>query len=114
MERIDLAGLKVDGELAAFVAEEALPGTGVTPERFWEGLAAILRDLAPRNRELLARRDDLHALGDEGRREDGGRRSAVPGQVVGFCRYLFRLKPTIPTDLPMPWRCCGVAAAGSC
>merc|ERR1719161_375817 len=35
-----------------------------------------------------ARRDDLHALGDEGRGEDGGRRSAVPGQVVRVLRRL--------------------------
>jgi malate synthase len=72
MERIDLAGLKVDGELAAFVEKEALPGTGVTPDRFWDGLAEILRVLAPRNRELLARRDELQSRIDDWHRANPG------------------------------------------
>jgi hypothetical protein len=39
----------------------ALPGTGVTETAFWSGFAALLADLAPKNRALLARRDDLQA-----------------------------------------------------
>jgi malate synthase len=60
-ERTDLSGLKVATELAQFVASEASPGTGIDPAAFWAGFAAILRDLAPRNRALLARRDELQA-----------------------------------------------------
>ena len=54
-------GLSVAPQLRAFMEQEALPGTGVEPARFWEGMERILRELAPRNAELLARRDALQA-----------------------------------------------------
>mgnify|MGYP001010790972 CR=1 FL=1 len=47
--------------LHKFVESEALPGTGVSPKTFWNGLEKILVDLAPRNKALLAKRDDLQA-----------------------------------------------------
>ena len=57
MERIEAAGLTVAPVLHAFLEREALPGTGIDPAAFWEGFAAIVRDLAPRNRALPANRD---------------------------------------------------------
>ncbi|PTE16097.1 malate synthase G [Pseudogemmobacter blasticus] len=59
--RINKAGLQVATELADFLETQALPGTGITPARFWDGLAGLLRDFAPQNRALLARRQDLQA-----------------------------------------------------
>jgi len=59
--RIERSGLKVAAELDRLVAEQAAPGTGVDPAAFWAGFAEILADLAPKNRALLARRDELQA-----------------------------------------------------
>ncbi|WP_299358972.1 malate synthase G [uncultured Paracoccus sp.] len=59
MTRINKAGLQVDEALARFVDDRALPGTDVSAERFWEGLAGLIRDMTPRNRGLLDRRDQL-------------------------------------------------------
>ncbi|MEM6636184.1 MAG: malate synthase G [Pseudomonadota bacterium] len=56
---IDKAGLQVAPELAAFLEDEALPGTGITPDQFWQGLAALSAEFAPRNAEVLAKRDAL-------------------------------------------------------
>ena len=64
MDRIDVAGLRVAPELHNLIAE-ALPGTGVDADAFWTGFAALVRDLAPRNAELLARRDELQRQIDE-------------------------------------------------
>ena len=72
MERQDRAGLAVDAALAAFVESRALPGTGVSPAAFWAGFATLIRDLGPRNRALLDRRETLQAEIDSwhlGRRE---------------------------------------------
>ena len=52
-DTVEVSGLKVAGALHAFMENEALPGTGVEPGRFWSSLAAIVRDLAPENAALL-------------------------------------------------------------
>ena len=71
-ERIQVGGLQVATELHRFIEDEALPGTGVTSEQFWSRLDAILHDLAPRNRALLAKRDELQAKIDAWYRERRG------------------------------------------
>jgi malate synthase len=60
-ERVDRAGLKVAREFADFVEAEALPGTGVAAADFWAGFGALVAEYGPRNRALLARRDELQA-----------------------------------------------------
>ena len=59
--RIGTHGLQVDPALHALLRDEIAPGTGVEPEDFWAALAAIVRDLGPKNRALLQRRDELQA-----------------------------------------------------
>src|SRR4051794_25753843 len=59
MSRTQISGLSVANVLHNFLVNEALPGTGVTPEAFFTGLAGLIRDLTPKNRALLAARDVL-------------------------------------------------------
>jgi len=57
--RVQLDGLQVAGNLYDFINNEAIPGTGLDADKFWADFAKIVNDLAPRNRELLAKRDSL-------------------------------------------------------
>ncbi len=61
MTMINKAGLGVAPQLAAFIEQQVLPGTGIAPDAFWTGAADIFARFAPRGRELLARRDTLQA-----------------------------------------------------
>ncbi|MCG5051798.1 MAG: malate synthase G [Myxococcales bacterium] len=58
---IEVAGLKVAPALASLIRDEVAPGTGVTPEAFWQALAVLVRDFAPQNRALLDKRNELQA-----------------------------------------------------
>jgi malate synthase len=58
---VERAGLQVAAELATFLERDALPGTGIPADSFWEGTAAILARFAQENRDLLKRRDTLQA-----------------------------------------------------
>ena len=58
-ERVEVGGLQVAKELYDFAVNEALPGTGVEATAFWDGLGAIVHDLAPRNAALLAKREKI-------------------------------------------------------
>jgi malate synthase len=64
--------LGIDKALYDFVCGEAMPGTGVEERPFWNGLAALLRDLAPRNAALLERRDELQSKIDAWHRRHPG------------------------------------------
>lgn len=63
--RVNIAGLSVDEALYKLVADQVAPGTGIEPEAFWTSLSDIVRDLGPRNRSLLAARDDIQSRIDE-------------------------------------------------
>lgn len=60
-EYVQKGGIKVAQALYDFVNEKAIPGTGVDAEKFWAEFDALVNDLAPKNRALLAKRDDLQA-----------------------------------------------------
>ncbi|MCH1866793.1 malate synthase G [Nocardioides sp. CFH 31398] len=63
--RVQAGGLDVAAELHRFVEEEGLPGSGLESDSFWEGLAALVAELSPRHRELLAERDRIQAALDD-------------------------------------------------
>jgi malate synthase len=73
MPDVEAGGLKIDPLLHDFIAREAIPGTGVDPTSFWTGFAALVRELAPRNKALLDRRDALQAAIDAWHRAHRGK-----------------------------------------
>ncbi|WHI46868.1 malate synthase G [Microbulbifer sp. CNSA002] len=58
-ERVQIGDLQIAPELYNLVCEEVIPGTGVSAEAFWAKLESIVHDLAPVNRALLEKRDEL-------------------------------------------------------
>jgi malate synthase len=89
--RIEIAGLRVAGDLFAFVGEEALPGTGIAELDFWKSFAAILSDLAPKNRALLARRDELQAKLDAWYQANG-----APTDMAVYKAFLTEIGYLVP------------------
>src|SRR5690606_30806612 len=79
-ERVVVGGLRVAKALHEFIVNEALPGTGVSAPTLWAHLDRIVHDLAPRNRDLLAKRDALQAQIDDWHR-------ARPGQLFDLAAY---------------------------
>ncbi len=88
-EYVNRAGLQVATELASFIETQALPGTGIAPETFWDGAAAIFARFTPRNRDLLARRDALQAAIDGWHQAQAGQPQDLPAyraflQDIGY------------------------------
>jgi malate synthase len=91
---VETHGLRVAAPLHGFVQEEVLPGTGVEADAFWRSFAEIANGLAPRNRELLARREELQAKIDAWHREHG-----APSDMdvyEGFLREIGYIVPEGP------------------
>ncbi|MBW9103927.1 malate synthase G [Paraburkholderia phenoliruptrix] len=65
-------GLQVAVNLEQFVETEALPGTGIDSAAFWSGFDALVHELAPKNRALLAERDRLQTELDNWHRANPG------------------------------------------
>lgn len=58
---VQRGSLQVAAQLDELIANEMIPGTGVDVDQFWQGFADCLAELGPKNKELLAVRDDLQA-----------------------------------------------------
>ncbi|PAU88291.1 malate synthase G [Pseudomonas sp. WN033] len=60
-QRVQVGSLQVAKVLHDFINEQAIPGSGVDAQTFWTGFEALINDLAPKNKALLAKRDELQA-----------------------------------------------------
>tara|TARA_B110000008_G_scaffold7993_1_gene7802 strand:- start:131 stop:2299 length:2169 start_codon:yes stop_codon:yes gene_type:complete len=64
-DRIEKYGLNVDAKLVNFIESEAIPGTGVDVQKFWQGFAEIIEKLGPTNKSLLEKREDIQSKIDQ-------------------------------------------------
>ncbi|SEA14335.1 malate synthase [Thalassobacillus cyri] len=67
---VQIGNLQVAPELYSFINDEAIPESGVTSEDFWAGLDAIIQNLAPENRALLKKREDIQKKIDAWHKEN--------------------------------------------
>lgn len=71
-ERVDVNGLQVASVIHNLVKNDILPGTGVEEGSFWQSFATIVNRFAPKNRELLDKRDKLQADIDQWHQQRAG------------------------------------------
>ena len=84
--------ISVDNLLQAFVEQDLLPGTGLSPTTFWSGLEAVLAAFTARNALLLTRRDELQTQIDAWWRDRRGKDVSVAEQIT-FLREIGYLLP---------------------
>ncbi|ANB55681.1 malate synthase G [Anoxybacillus sp. B7M1] len=56
---VKVGNLQVARLFYEFINQEVLPESGVENEQFWADLERLVNDLTPKNKELLARRDEI-------------------------------------------------------
>ncbi|MCZ3380675.1 malate synthase [Rhizobium sp. ERR 922] len=91
MSRIEKHGLQIEQVLYDFLVKEALPGSGVDADAFFAGFSKIVHDLAPRNRELLAKRDRMQAALDDWYRKNG-----APVDLAAYEAFLREIGYIVP------------------
>ncbi|NTF95420.1 malate synthase G [Agrobacterium rhizogenes] len=91
MSRIEKNGLQIEPVLYDFLVKEALRGSGVDADTFFAGFSAIVHDLAPKNRELLAKRDRMQAAIDDWYRKNG-----APADLAVYEAFLREIGYIIP------------------
>ncbi|MEJ5927992.1 malate synthase G [Corynebacterium sp. H128] len=85
-ERVEIGGMNVARVLYDFVNAEILPHVGKDADHFWSGFGRIVRDFTPRNKQLLAKRDELQAKLDQHYAENPGQPD--PAEHEAFLREI--------------------------
>jgi len=93
---VDRAGLKVAVVLADFVENQALTGVGIAAGALWDGLSKVLADFAPRNRALLAKREELQAQIDAWHAARVGK----PHDAAAYQAFLTEIGYLVPEPTP--------------
>ncbi len=96
MDHIEAGGLKIARSLHEFVNHEAIPGTGLDPAGFWLEFGDLVRELAPINKMLLAKRDALQGQIDAWHKSHRGQKFSET-EYESFLREIGYLLPE-PAD----------------
>ena len=65
MSVIDKNGLKISLVLFDFINNEALPGTNIKSDDFWNKFEKVVHELAPLNKNLIQKREGIQKKIDE-------------------------------------------------
>ena len=65
MKKIKINNLQVNEQLFKFLNEEAIPGTNINIDKFWNNFDKVVHNLAPINKKLLEKRDTIQKKIDQ-------------------------------------------------
>ena len=65
MKKVTINDLRIDENLIKFINEEAIPGTGLDSEHFWKEFSNIVHELAPKNKNLIKKREEIQKKIDD-------------------------------------------------
>ena len=91
-EYVQTGGIQVAKELYDFINDSAIPGTGIEANDFWAKFDKIANELAPKNRALLAKREDLQAKIDAYHTERAGQ----PHNAAEYKTFLQEIGYLVP------------------
>jgi malate synthase len=91
MPRITEAGMQIDMVLHTFVEQQVLPGLNFDKAEIWSRFAELIQTFAPRNRNLLLKRDEMQSKLDAWHRGQG--MSFGSGEYISFLKEIGYLVP---------------------
>lgn len=91
-QRIQKGELSIAKELYDLVVNEVVPGTGVDPENYWVQFEKVLADLMPKNKALLAKRDEIQAKIDAWHQA----RKGQPHDLAAYKNFLTEIGYLLP------------------
>ena len=91
-ERVSIAGLQIDKQLADFVANEAVQGLETSAEAFWAACADVLNAHRDTNKALLEKRETLQAQIDDWHKANRD----TPHDVAAYKAFLTEIGYLVP------------------
>ena len=73
MSLIDKNGLKISSKLFDFINNEAIPGTGIKIEEFWNNFEKTVHELAPINKNLIEKRENIQNKINDWHKKNAGK-----------------------------------------
>ena len=90
---IQIGNLQVAEQLLQFINESVLPESGVEQGAFWVGFDQLIHDLSPKNKTLLARRDELQEAIHQYHKENQGNLNFE--EYKAFLQEIGYLEPSV-------------------
>jgi len=87
MNLIDKNGLKINSTLFEFVNNEVIPGTNINSEDFWNNFEKVVHELAPINKSLIDKREDIQKQIDTWHKKNAGK-DLDKKQYISFLRSI--------------------------
>ncbi len=94
MNMIEKNNLKISQTLFDFINNEAIPGTELKPEHFWDQFSKIVHELAPINKNLIQKRESIQKQIDTWHKSNKGK-ELDKKEYINFLKsigYLFEEK----------------------
>ena len=73
MSLIDKNGLKISSKLFDFINNEAIPGTDIKIEEFWNNFEKTVHELAPINKNLIEKRENIQNKINDWHKQNAGK-----------------------------------------
>ena len=90
--RTQIGGLQIANVIKELVENKIAPESGVSSATFWSELEKIVNDLTPKNRALLARREELQARIDQWHQQRAGQ----PLDATAYKAFLVEIGYLLP------------------